>query len=165
MGVNCLNKFNGMFAFAIWDNIENKLFIARDRYGIKPLYYSYKSSTFYFASEQKAIEKSHGFVSEVDVFALYEYLTFQNIFTNNTLKKHIKLLPAGHFAELMSTGDFKLNQYWDFNFKSADKYLDREEYALELQRLIEQAVKRQMMSDVPVGAYLSGGIDSAQSLL
>ena len=110
-GVNCLNKFNGMFAFAIWDNIENKLFIARDRYGIKPLYYSYKSSTFYFASEQKAIEKSHGFVSEVDVFALYEYLTFQNIFTNNTLKAH-KITPSRSFSELMSTGDFKLNQYW-----------------------------------------------------
>jgi asparagine synthase (glutamine-hydrolysing) len=165
-GPDCLHRFNGMFAFAIWDKTRQELFLARDRYGIKPLYYAFQGNTFLFASEQKAILQHPSVRNEIDLEGLFEYFTFQNFFTDKTLIKAIKLIPAGCWAKI-STSSFSfqpsalsLNRYWDFNFQEPEKPLREEEYIGELERLFRQAVSRQLVSDVDVGAYLSGGMDS-----
>lgn len=162
-GPDCLNYFNGMFAFAVWDKTRQELFIARDRYGIKPLYYMFTGNTFLFASEQKAI-LSHPMVhKDIDLEALLEYFTFQNIFTDKTLIKDVRLFPAGHWARI-PLGEYSnflsFHQYWDYKFREPDIQASEEEYVEELDRLFCQAVKRQLISDVDVGAYLSGGMDS-----
>lgn len=158
-----VERFNGMFAFGIWDRLKKTLFLARDRYGIKPLYISRYSGVLSFASEQKALEVVPGFKSEMDKEALLEYFTFQNIFTNKTFQKNIEIFPAGHYATI-NPDNFKqkipFRKYWDFEFCQPDKVLSRSEYKEELQYLFSQAVKRQLVSDVEVGAYLSGGMDS-----
>ncbi len=165
-GPECINKFNGMFAFAIWDKTRQELFLARDRYGIKPLYYSFFGDYFLFASEQKAIVTHPAVHRQIDLEALLEYFTFQNIFTDKTFFKGIHLLPAGCCARLplgsngRDTSTLKINQYWDFNFSEPDEVATEEEYIEELDRLFRQAVNRQLVSDVELGAYLSGGIDS-----
>lgn len=160
-GEKALQKFNGMFALALWDRKEKKLLIARDRYGIKPLYYSQQGDRFSFASEHKAITIQNGFNSSLNHAALYEYLTFQNIFTDQTLLKDIHLLPAGHFGTV-SIDQPKLSQerYWDYNFSEPDSPGDEREYREELDRLFKQAVNRQLVGDVELGSYLSGGMDS-----
>lgn len=163
-GHKCIYRFNGMFAFAIWDKTRQELFIARDRYGIKPLYYSLRGHTFLFASEQKAILEYPHAHREIDREALLEYFTFQNIFTDKTLFKGIKIFPAGHYARLplgnIADG-IKPSIYWDFDFTEPDSPAQEEEYIEELDRLFRQAVNRQLVSDVDIGSYLSGGMDSA----
>ena len=164
-GPECVKKFNGMFAFAIWDKASQELFLARDRYGIKPLYYNFTANHFIFASEQKAIITHPAIKKEVDLEALLEYFTFQNIFTDKTLFKGIKLFPAGCFAHLkpMSNSQpsfLNFNRFWDFHFSDTDCPSAKEEYVEELDRLFRQAVKRQLVSDVELGCYLSGGMDS-----
>jgi asparagine synthase (glutamine-hydrolysing) len=162
-GSDCVLKFNGMFAFAIWDRHEKKLFLARDRYGIKPLYYAQQGSVFAFGSEQKAILAVPGFERKLNKPALLEYFTFQNIFTDQTLLEDIHLLPAGHVAEISVTNErlhFKKTRYWDYRFREPEHPVDKREYVEELDRLFKQAVKRQLVSDVELGAYLSGGMDS-----
>ena len=165
-GAKCLDRFNGMFALAIWDKTKQELFIARDRYGIKPLYYVFVGQSFIFASEQKAIITHLGINREIDLEALLEYFTFQNIFTDRTFFKGIKLFPAGHYVFLpLGERNHQLNpkQYWDFDFREPDHVASKkleQEYIEELDRLFCQAVKRQLVSDVDVGAYLSGGMDS-----
>jgi asparagine synthase (glutamine-hydrolysing) len=162
-GSDCVLKFNGMFAFAIWDRHEKALFLARDRYGIKPLYYAHQGSVFAFGSEQKAILAIPGFERQLNKPALLEYFTFQNIFTDQTLLEDIHLLPAGHVAEISVTNErlhFKKTRYWDYRFREPEHPVDKREYVEELDRLFKQAVKRQLVSDVELGAYLSGGMDS-----
>jgi len=162
-GVNALDKFNGMFAFALWDKKEQTLLLARDRYGIKPLYYGQVGNTFAFGSEQKAIQCVPEFSNRLDKSALLEYFTFQNIFTDRTLLENIKLLPAGHYALLDIREDqpqLRQVQYWDFKFSEPSEKASDEEYREELDRLFRQAVNRQLVSDVELGCYLSGGIDS-----
>lgn len=158
-GHNCINKFNGMFAFAIWDKKEQRLFLARDRYGIKPLYYHIRNETFAFASEVKAIIASGVYKSRLDKEGLVEYLTFQNFFTNKTLFQDVKILMPGHYAYVDRSGRFEKNQYWDFNFCGSLKITETEAVE-ETDRLFRQAVQRQLISDVHINAYLSGGIDS-----
>ena len=162
-GTKALTRFNGMFAFALWDRKERTLLLARDRYGIKPLYISHQGNTFAFGSEQKAILEIPDFKRKIDRSALLEYFTFQNIFTDHTLLEDIKLLPAGHYATL----DLKKNkptlqrkEYWDYNFQEPTEPTSKEEYQEELDRLFQQAVSRQLVSDVELGSYLSGGMDS-----
>jgi len=164
-GIECIHKFNGMFAFSLYDNFNKKLFLVRDRYGIKPLYYTVtKDHTLIFASEVKSILEYKDYQPEIDHEALLEYFTFQNIFTDKTLHKNIKLLPAGHTIEidLLQTANCKLktNQYWDFDFSEPEAIKDEREYIEELDRLFCQAVERQLVADVDVGSYLSGGMDS-----
>lgn len=162
-GENALHRFNGMFAFAIWDKTQQTLFIARDRYGIKPLYYTFLGNTLLFASEQKAFLPHPKFERRLDLEALLEYFTFQNIFTDKTFFQDVKLFPAGSFARLTlgeQTNRLNVQQYWDYQFKEPDSIASEQEYQEELERLFEQAVRRQMVSDVDVGSYLSGGIDS-----
>lgn len=162
-GEQCVTHFNGMFAFAIWDKSRQQLFLARDRYGIKPLYYTFCGNSFYFASEQKAILTHSEIKRDIDFEALLEYFTFQNIFTDNTLLKGVKLFPPASWAtiKLGETGsELVPTPYWDYNFRQPDQVASEEEYLEELDRLFQQAVSRQLVSDVPVGAYLSGGMDS-----
>ena len=158
-GEKCLNYFNGMFAFAIWDKQLKKLFIARDRYGIKPFYYYHHHNTFIFASEIKAIIASGLYQSSLDKEGLVEYLTFQNFFTNKTLFKNVHMLMPGYCATIDTDGHYRQTQYWDFNFCGSLK-ISQEEAIEETDRLFRQAVQRQLISDVPINSYLSGGIDS-----
>jgi asparagine synthase (glutamine-hydrolysing) len=160
-GQECLSRFNGMFAFAIWDSLRNQLHIARDRYGIKPVYFAHTATHFVFGSEQRAILEHPAIGNQLDKKALYEYFTFQNIFTNRTFNEEIKILPAGHVLTIdAQTGQFSNWQYWDFHFREPVGKVDAREYKEELDRLLRQAVSRQLLSDVEIGSYLSGGMDS-----
>ena len=160
-GKDALLRFNGMFALALWDRKAETLLIARDRYGVKPLYFARQGSTFAFGSEQKAITAQNAFQRKLNPRALKEYLTFQNIFTDQTLLEDVHLLPAGCYATL-SLEDPVLRQhcYWDYKFREPDQPASREEYLEELGRLFRQAVNRQLVGDVELGCYLSGGMDS-----
>lgn len=161
-GIECIKRFNGMFAFSLYDNFKKKFYLARDRYGIKPLYYHLtEKKTLIYASEIKSILEYKEYKSEVDKEALLEYFTFQNIFTNKTLHKDIQILEAGHYFEIdLLSKQIEKNQYWDFDFSEPETIKDEREYIEELDRLFTQAVERQLVSDVPIGSYLSGGMDS-----
>ncbi len=162
-GTGALTRFNGMFAIALWDRKEQTLLLARDRYGVKPLYYAAKGKQFIFGSEQKALLASGVVEKRVDYHALVEYFTFQNIFTDRALVDGVRLLSAGHFAMLdLRRADQRLEvcQYWDFHFSEPLNPASDAEYREELRRLFRQAVNRQLMTDVELGSYLSGGIDS-----
>ncbi|KTD62014.1 asparagine synthase (glutamine-hydrolyzing) [Legionella spiritensis] len=162
-GMECVYKFNGMFAFALWDRRRNKFFLVRDRYGIKPLYYTRtRSNQLVFASEVKAILAYLDDKPLVDHEGLLEYFTFQNFFTDKTLFTDIRLLPAGNYLEidLASSNKVIQKEYWDFNFHESDEVKNENEYVEELLFLFEQAVNRQLVSDVEIGSFLSGGMDS-----
>ena len=162
-GVQAIDRFNGMFAFALWDRQEKTLLLARDRYGIKPLYLSLQGKTLAFGSEQKAILANPNFDRRLDKAALLEYFTFQNIFTDRTLLEDIQLLPAGHYAVLdlkQRSPTLKRTQYWDYHFREPKDQASDQEYREELDRLFKQAVNRQLVTDVELGSYLSGGMDS-----
>ena len=161
-GENCVHRFNGMFAFAVWDKHNQTLFLVRDRYGIKPLYYVQWGHLFLFGSEQKAILEHPSSIKEIDKKAFLEYFTFQNIFTNRTLLKNIKLLKPASIAKIKYGEDdsLKIRQYWDYHFEEPKKPKNKLEYHEELDRLLQQAVCRQMVTDVELGSYLSGGMDS-----
>ena len=163
-GAPCVERFNGMFAFAIWDKRCNTLFLARDRYGIKPLYYAFlPGQEFAFGSEQKTILAHPEARQQIDLEALLEYFTFQNIFTDKTFLKGVRLFPAGCWAKLTldDAGDYLMPvRYWDFDFREPERSLSKGEYVEELDYLFRQAVRRQLVSDVELGSYLSGGMDS-----
>ena len=160
-GTKALERFNGMFAFALWDSRERVLMLARDRFGVKPLYYARAGDTFLFGSEIKAITAHGAYRTELDREGLLEYFTFQNFFTDRTLFKHVRLLPAGCYLAVPAKGAPGAPvRYWDYHFAEPQKPLREAEYVEELDRLFRQAVKRQLVSDVDVGAYLSGGMDS-----
>lgn len=160
-GKQCVTRFNGMFAFAIWDSLRDELSLVRDRYGIKPVYYSNVGSHFIFGSEQRAILEHPEVGRQVDKKALYEYFTFQNIFTDRTFNEEIKILPAGFILTVdAKTGKTSSERYWDFHFREPEGPIDKREYAEELDRLLRRAVSRQLLSDVEIGSYLSGGMDS-----
>lgn len=162
-GSDAFLRFNGMFSLAFWDRKNQELILARDRYGIKPLYYSMKNNCFIFASEIKAILQHPLFSAEMDKEALLEYMTFQNIFTDKTLFKDVRLLPAGTFLRIplgMRTLPTPI-RYWDYHFSEPSIVKEEQEYQEELDRLFCQAVQRQLVSDVSIGSYLSGGMDSS----
>ncbi|MEO5670663.1 MAG: asparagine synthase (glutamine-hydrolyzing) [Ramlibacter sp.] len=162
-GVAALDRFNGMFALALWDRKQGLLTLARDRYGIKPLYYSQQGNRFAFGSEQKTILAAPGFGRRLDKVALLEYFTFQNFFTDRTLLEDVKMLPAGHHARFDTRAAhprLEPTRYWDFHFQEPDRPADVQEYREELERLFRQAVNRQLVADVELGSYLSGGMDS-----
>lgn len=162
-GTAAIARFNGMFALALWDRRERRLLLARDRYGVKPLYWTQQGGRFAFASETKAIAALPGFARRLDEAGLVEYFAFQNFFTPRTLLDGVSMLPAGHHAVLdlnEPSPRLRLTRYWDFRFAEPDGPVDAEEWRRELARLFEQAVQRQLVSDVELGSYLSGGIDS-----
>lgn len=160
-GTDCLRRFNGMFAFAIWDARAGRVLLARDRFGVKPLYYFCDRKKLIFGSEIKAILAHPGISREICYPALDEYFTFQNVLTDKTLFEGINILPAGHFLTIDIRGGVSpvLHQYWDYNFR-IPLSISFEDAVQELHRLFNQAVARQLMSDVPIGCYLSGGMDS-----
>ena len=161
-GTKAVLRFNGMFAFAIFDRKEKRLNLVRDRYGIKPLYYAQFGNVFLFGSEQKAILAHPAAKRTLDKAALVEYFTFQNIFTDKTLLQGIHLLPPASIAEIVPGvgASMKVNRYWDYHFREPEKSASPEDYREELDRLMQQAVKRQLVTDVEIGSYLSGGMDS-----
>ena len=160
-GISFVEELNGMFAIACWDKQEKKLYLSRDRFGIKPLYYWFNGKTLVFASEIKAILQHPDYKTEVDLGALNEYFTFQNLFTFRTLFKGVTMLPPANTVVMQQSSlSVKHRSWWDYDFTNPDNGLSFEEAKLETERLMEQAVARQMVSDVPVGSYLSGGMDS-----
>ena len=160
-GTSFFERFNGMFAIGAWNREEEKLYISRDRYGIKPVYYWFNGKILVFASEIKAIIKHPDYEMGVDLDALNEYFTFQNIFSYNTLFKGVHMLPPANTAVVDSKTKFvKHNSWWDYDFSKTDGTMSFADAKEQTKDLFEQAVTRQMVSDVPVGAYLSGGMDS-----
>lgn len=160
-GTDALLKFNGMFAFALWDKAKSELLLGRDRFGVKPIYYAGLPNTFLFASEIKAFTGHPDFRVETSRPGLVEYLTFQNFLSDNTLYKGVKLLPQGSYLRVNERGDHAQPvSYWDFDFQEPENPPSDAELIEELDALFQQAVTRQLVSDVEVGAYLSGGMDS-----
>lgn len=161
-GEKALTKFNGIYAFAIWDNYKKELILVRDRYGAKPLYYAKVGEQLVFASEYKAILLHPAFQKHLNLYALKEYFTFQNIFSNRTFFENIKILESGSYIKINyeHEGIPTSINYWDYDFCEKNEKMSEIEYEEELNRLFVQAVKRQLVSDVPIGSYLSGGIDS-----
>ncbi len=157
-----LDRLNGMFAFAIWDRRKRELLLARDRYGVKPLYYTHTEDAFVFGSEVKAILAHSSYRVDVDREAFLEYMTFQNFFSDRTLFKNVRLLPHGCLLRVSASRleQHALRRYWDYAFVEPEHPADPREYEEELARLFGQAVNRQLVSDVPVSGYLSGGMDS-----
>lgn len=160
-GPEFFERFNGMFAIGAWNTEEETLYLSRDRFGVKPLYYWFNGKTIVFSSEIKAILKHPDYEIDVDLSALNEYFTFQNMFRYNTLFKDIVMLPQANTVKINSTSTvIKHHSWWDFDFSKPDNSMTFEDARSETLRLFEQAVERQMIADVPVGSYLSGGMDS-----
>jgi len=154
-------KLNGMFAIAAWNESKQELYLSRDRFGVKPLYYWFNGNTLCFSSEIKAIIKHPDYKIDVDLDALNEYFTFQNVFSFNTLFKGITMLPPANTVKIDRSSTYvKHNSWWDFDFSNTDEDMTFEFAESETKRLFKQAVNRQMIADVPVGSYLSGGMDS-----
>jgi asparagine synthase (glutamine-hydrolysing) len=159
-GDSCVERFNGQFAFVLWDRERRRLFAARDRFGVKPLYWYQRGDVFAAASEVKALLAHPNIRAAVSYPALSEYFTFQNIFSDLTLFEGVRLLPAGTTLSVECGAPARQRQYWDYSFAPDPKLNRIEECADEVYRLFQQAVRRQLLSDVPVGSYLSGGMDS-----
>ena len=159
-GAKALERLNGMFAFALWDKETRRLMLARDRFGVKPLYYYATDKAIVFSSEIKAIRLHPAFKKGVEPTALLQYFTFQNVLSDHTLFKDVKMLPAGSYMLVERDGRRRASIYWDYHFTEPAAPLSMQEYAEETDRLLRQAVRRQLVADVPVGAYLSGGMDS-----
>ena len=160
-GINFLERLDGMFAIVAWNRKTKQLFLSRDRYGIKPLYYWLKGRTLVFASEIKSIIKHPEHRVEVNVSALNEYFTFQNLFRYHTLFKDVFLLPPANTVKIeLGDKDIKHHSWWDYDFSSPDESMTFEDAKQETKRLLHNAVSKQMIADVPVGSYLSGGMDS-----
>jgi asparagine synthase (glutamine-hydrolysing) len=157
-GEQCLDALRGMFAFAIWDSVAEELFIARDRLGIKPLFYAYHKGIFYFASEIKAIIDLPFFPREMDPDGFAAYFTLSYIPAPLTIFKHIKKLPAGHKLRFRK-GRLDIEKYWDLQF-APDRSKSESYFREGFMALLEEAVRLRLISDVPIGAFLSGGIDS-----
>lgn len=157
-GVKCLDQFHGMFAFAIWDDHNKHFFLARDRVGIKPLYYFHQPGIFLFASELKALIAHPAVSHEIDPSALSDYFTYGYIPYDKAIFKHVKKLPAGHYL-LFQSDEVKIQKYWDL------KYSPREQNETivieEIQYRLREAINLWSVSDVPIGIFLSGGLDSS----
>jgi len=160
-GVAVFPMFNGMFAVAAWHTPTETLWLSRDRFGVKPLYYAFTSDTFLFGSEIKAILSHQSYTTSINYYALNEYFTFQNQFTYQTLFKDVYMLPAANTVKIKwDTKILEHRAWWDYSFCEPDNKMSFEDAKEETKRLLEQAIVRQMVADVPVGSYLSGGMDS-----
>lgn len=160
-GSECLSRFNGQFAFAIYDRSRRSLFLARDRMGIRPAFYTVRNGRFYFASEIKSIFCDPKIPRRLDLKGLDETFTWWTSAPPRTMFENINELPAGTWVEV-AEGEIKTGQYWDLSFPERYDY-DRSviSYAEELRALLQDSVRLRLRADVPVGAYLSGGLDSA----
>jgi len=159
-GERLLDRLNGIFAFGIWDSTAGELFLARDRFGAKPLYIAADAEGVVFGSEVKALLAYRGSAGALSLPALAEYLSFQNLFGDRTLFEGVELLPAGTFMRVARDGATTRGTYFD-PIPEPIEGVDESALAEELRGRLARAVERQLVSDVPVGAYLSGGMDSA----
>jgi asparagine synthase (glutamine-hydrolysing) len=163
-GADCVRRLNGMFSFAICDLRESRplLFMARDHFGIKPFYYVCRNGRLAFASEAKALLEVAGIEAKIDLQSLDQYLTFLWVPDPKTLFDGILKLPAGHSA-IFRDRELKISQYWDLSFPPAghDFPFSEEMLTHEIRERFQYSVERQMISDVPVGAFLSAGLDSS----
>ena len=159
-GTDCLKYFNGFFSFALYDSKKKVIFLARDRIGIKPLYYYYDKKKFIFASEIKAILEDKTIRREINKNSLNQYLMFRYIFGTETILKNVFRIKPGHML-MFDCNNNKLNikKYWDIVI--GNKNYSEEVYAKTIFELFKDSVEKRLMSDVPLGVYLSGGIDSS----
>jgi len=158
-GERCVDRLRGMFAFAIWDTVHKKLFIARDRLGIKPVFYAHIGNRLYFASEMKAILADPSVPRNIDEEALVSYFMLSYIPAPLSIFQHIRKLPAGHTLSWQD-GKIRLSQYWDVTFEPDHGKSDTH-FIEEFLHLFEESVRIRLMSEVPLGAFLSGGVDSS----
>ena len=159
-GEDCLQKLRGMFAFAIWDARRKRLLLARDRIGIKPLYYAFQEGRLLFGSEIKTILEDRSLPRHINYQALYDYLGFEFVPAPQTMFAGIEKLPAGHYL-LFENGQIQVKEYWDLHFPPGENRLTFDEAVEELRGQLDFAVKSHLMSDVPLGVFLSGGLDSS----
>lgn len=160
---DCLNHFNGMFAFAIWDTQTKELFIARDRLGIKPLYYFFTNGVFAFASELRSLLATQLIKREIDRNSLIDYLRYQTVHAPHTIIKGIKMLLPGNYIKIENDSP-SIHSYWNINNKikfSTVKDKSYENVCKDVKHLLGKAVEKRLVADVPFGAFLSGGIDSS----
>ncbi len=160
-GPECVKQLNGMFAFLMYDRDRQTVFVARDHFGIKPLYYAVSDRHILFASEIKALLQHPSVTAAPDQDAIREYITFQFVTGENTMFSGIRKLRPGHWQMIdLASGDRRTECFWEPRF-SIDPYHTEEYFVVEVRRLLEDAIRLQLRSDVPVGAYLSGGTDSS----
>jgi asparagine synthase (glutamine-hydrolysing) len=159
MGERCVQRLSGMFAFALWDEKQHKLLLARDRIGQKPLFYSQDGADLLFGSEIKAILALHHREPELDPLAMHDYLSLRFISPPRTIFKHIQKLPPAHTL-VFQNGQITLRQYWQLSFREKST-LSEPEILEALQEQLKRTVDSHLISDVPVGAFLSGGLDSS----
>ena len=167
-GLDFVNELEGDYAIALWDAEREQLVLARDRIGVKPLYFHHKDGRFIFASEIKAILRHPAVTAEIDEESLYHYLTFLTTPAPRTLFRDIQKLPAGHLLVVKRHGSIDLQQYWDalppetppkeFSLRG------EAEHSTEILRLLRDSIRKRMMSDVPFGVFLSGGVDSSANV-
>src|SRR5581483_10022168 len=160
-GKDCVKRFRGMFAFAIWDASAQKLFCVRDRLGIKPFYYFFNGRTFVFASEIKALLAHPEVNAELDESLLAEYLTFGYVSGDATLFRGIHKLMPGHTLTLDVPGkNLDIEQFWDIPIPAIERR-NEQEWIADCRARLEETVRLRLMSDVPLGMFLSGGVDSS----
>jgi asparagine synthase (glutamine-hydrolysing) len=161
-GRDCLGRFNGQFAFAIWDSRKRELFLARDRLGIRPLFYSERDGQLIFGSEIKSIAAHPAVSLEIDPLALDEIFTFWTTITPRTPFRDVWEVPPGHYL-IAKNGETKIERYWRLDFPSQDQKSDEseEDLAEQLRERLIESTRLRLRADVPVGAYLSGGLDSS----
>lgn len=158
-GKDVLDRINGMFAFAIWDTVKQSLFLARDRIGKKPLYYYKSNNDIVFSSELKSMLTLPDIPRNIRTDAVYDFFAYQYIPDPKTIFENIFKLEPGHYLEISET-DFKKTKYWDISFANTSSH-DETQIRKELQELLNKCTKNRMISDVPLGAFLSGGVDSS----
>jgi len=159
-GLNCFERFIGMWALAIWDELQNKLILSRDRLGIKPLYFAKKNSTWYFGSEPKVILSQLPELKKLNKKGLSDYFSYRQVLGNATLYKGINKVEAGTHI-IISKDNSKVIKYWDLDGDSEKQDLGEDEVNNQLSELIQSSVSYRMISDVPIGSFLSGGLDSS----
>src|SRR5580698_9122978 len=158
-GDECVKHLRGMFAFALWDARKKRLLLARDRVGIKPLYYAETNDSLLFASEIKALLVDSELPREVDPQAIDTFLTFNYLPGSNTLLRGVRKLEPGHYL-VLERGKIRIERYWDLQFPGEKRTDNFDSAAEELNELLRRTVRDHMISDVPVGILLSGGVDS-----
>ncbi|HMF56143.1 MAG TPA: asparagine synthase (glutamine-hydrolyzing) [Pyrinomonadaceae bacterium] len=165
-GLDFVHDIEGDYAIALWDSQRERLVLVRDRVGVKPLYFYQQRGRFIFASEIKAILQHPAVTADVDEESLYHYLTFMTTPAPRTLFSDIKKLPAGHMLVLCRDGEVNISRYWDAlpPAEQASASVSEEEHHAEILRLLRDSIKKRMMSDVPFGVFLSGGVDSSTNV-
>ena len=159
-GVGCLDRLVGMFSFAIWDSKKEALFIARDRLGIKPLYYHIKEQQFTFASELRSLLASGFTDRSINSTGLYQFLSFGHLKSPESIVNSVRELKPGHYLWIDKNGDWEEKEYWN-PFQGNDVPVSTENIEQQVKEAVEQSVQCRRVSDVPLGAFLSGGIDSS----